>query len=77
MAIDSIRNRVYVANPSTTNITVIDGNDNRLLFNIPTSDIDINPLDLAINPFKNIAYIVGNRDLATEDTNVYCLSRLS
>ena len=57
VAVDSLRNRVYVANPSTNNITVIDGIDNRIISNI--SDIGIRSFDISVNPLTNIAYAVG------------------
>jgi DNA-binding beta-propeller fold protein YncE len=65
VAVDLLRNRVYVANPSTDNITVIDGRDNRILSNI--SATTIRPFDIAVNPLTNIAYIVGETDLAKID----------
>jgi YVTN family beta-propeller protein len=61
VSVDILRNRIYVANPSTSNVTVIDGSDNRLLANIST-DTDtsnVKPHDIAVNPYTNIAYIVG------------------
>ncbi|MBA3750220.1 MAG: YncE family protein [Nitrosopumilus sp.] len=60
---------VYVANPSTNNITVIDGTNNKILSNISASvdGIDIHPFDIAINPILNTVYIVGPSDLAKID----------
>ena len=64
VSVDSLRNRVYVANPSTNNITVIDGIDNRIISNISAG---IRPFDISVNPLTNIAYAVGNTQLAKID----------
>ena len=59
VAVDTIRNRVYVANALTKNITVIDGTDNRMLMNISGAQKNYNqPTDIVINPFTDMAYVV-------------------
>jgi YVTN family beta-propeller protein len=58
IAVDPLRNRIYVANPSTGNITVIDGSNNNIINNIDASSI-IRPFDIAVNPYTDHAYVVG------------------
>jgi YVTN family beta-propeller protein len=55
VAIDDYRNKVYVADPRTNNITVIDGRDNKILmsFNAMGAITDIN-----INSFRGKAYAI-------------------
>jgi DNA-binding beta-propeller fold protein YncE len=67
IAVDPIRNRVYAANPSTDNITVIDGFDYSILYNISTSYPLYDPYDIAVNPYTNLAYVVGTRSFAEID----------
>lgn len=67
IAVDQIRNRVYAANPSTANVTVIDGSNNSILHNITTSYPLYRPHAIAVNPFTNLAYVVGTRGFAEID----------
>jgi YVTN family beta-propeller protein len=70
IAVDPIRNRVYAANPSTANITVIDGLDNNIIDNIPTFYPPDDPngiRDIAVNPYTNLAYVVGTHSFAEID----------
>jgi YVTN family beta-propeller protein len=55
VAVDHIRNRIYVANAATGYINVIDGIDNKILMN---STYLGNPSDIAINPLTNLGYII-------------------
>lgn len=67
IAIDQIRNKIYVANPSTNEVTVIEGShtdrfrDDSISDHIPSH---INPFDIAINPYKNFGYILGPSNLS-------------
>jgi DNA-binding beta-propeller fold protein YncE len=63
IAVDPIRNRVYAANPSTADVTVIDGLDYSILDKIPISGIR----DIAVNPYTNLAYVVGTHRFAEID----------
>jgi YVTN family beta-propeller protein len=70
IAVDPIRNRVYAANPSTANVTVIDGLDNSILDNITTFYPPDDPdgiLDIAVNPYTNLAYVVNTSSFAEID----------
>jgi YVTN family beta-propeller protein len=67
IAVDPIRNRVYAANPSTASVTVIDGSDNSILVNIPTFPPIEDPHGIAVNPFTNLAYVVGTHGFAEID----------
>jgi DNA-binding beta-propeller fold protein YncE len=60
VAVDPLRNRIYVANPSTGNVTVIDGSNNNIISNISASEMMIRPFDIAVNPYTDHAYIVGD-----------------
>jgi YVTN family beta-propeller protein len=58
IAVDQLRNRIHVANPSTGNVTVIDGSNNGIISNISATPM-IRPFDIAVNPYTDHAYIVG------------------
>ena len=57
LAINHFTNKIYVTNPITGNVTVIDGNTNHILEHIPLGP-DAKPVDITVNPFTNIAYII-------------------
>jgi YVTN family beta-propeller protein len=67
IAVDPIRNKVYAANPSTASVTVIDGLDYSILYNISTFNRLYEPHAIAVNPFTNLAYVVGTRGFAVID----------
>lgn len=64
ISVDELRNKIYVANPSTNNITIIDGSNYKILSNVHAY---IHPYDIAINPTSSIGYIVGETSLAQID----------
>lgn len=63
IAVNEFTNHVYVANPATNNVTVIDGRTNEILSNISLARfgyIEPRPFDIAINPFTNKAYVLNS-----------------
>jgi YVTN family beta-propeller protein len=71
IAVDHIRNRIFVANAATSNINVIDGIDNRILMNISAED---GPYDIAVNPITSTAYIATRYNVATLDLSTNILN---
>jgi YVTN family beta-propeller protein len=61
VAVDDYKNQVYVADPRTGNITVIDGRDNTILRNIsPEIELGLKgwPTDIIINSLRGKAYLI-------------------
>ena len=58
IAINSLENMIYVANLSADSVSVIDGQTNKIIKNIPVS---ASPRDLVVNEKTNLIY-VANRD---------------
>jgi YVTN family beta-propeller protein len=73
VVVDQFRKKIYVANPSTNNISIIDEDSNKILSNISAT---INPYDIAIDPFSNTAYIVGADELAKIDLSTNKIGRI-
>lgn len=57
IAVDPLRNRVYVADANNWNLTIIDGRTNRIL---ATVDLGIQPASVSVNTITNRIYVVGN-----------------
>ena len=65
-SVNPITNRIYVANWNHNTVSVIDGNTNTKITNIP---VDMIPEKLAINPITNRIYVTENNNLNKIDEN--------
>jgi YVTN family beta-propeller protein len=57
LAVNPKNNLVYVSNPETDSVSVISGDTNKKLRDIPVGD---NPLILAVNPANNLVYVANS-----------------
>jgi YVTN family beta-propeller protein len=63
VTVNEVTNQVYVVNPYTQYVTIIEGETNDMIKNIsmssPFPDPDLRPFAITINPFTNHAYILS------------------
>ena len=59
VAVDEESGRIYVTNPSTNSITVINGKTNEFIENITVGH---KPTDIAIDSKNNLVYVINSQD---------------